>query len=105
MGSPFSAVHAEHQFPTFRLHARVGLSTSLDQRDCLLALYRNGSTEFWLGSHLNTTNEEQLWRSSTSPTPTCDVTPACIAERLKTRPGEQIRVPFGTVMLRDMRTW
>ncbi|KAM0750036.1 hypothetical protein T439DRAFT_381558 [Meredithblackwellia eburnea MCA 4105] len=65
----------------------------------------NGSTEFWLGTHSQTTNEEQLWRSKEHKTPTCNVIPAIFNERAQVRPGEQLRVPFGTVLLRDMRTW
>ncbi|GAA6015680.1 hypothetical protein JCM10207_008170 [Rhodosporidiobolus poonsookiae] len=65
----------------------------------------NGSTEFWLGSHNCTTALEQVWPSRESATPTCDVTPQAIAERLKVRPGAQVEVPMGTITLRDMRTW
>lgn len=65
----------------------------------------NGSTEFWLGSHNSTLPVEQLWRSPDSIIPTCDVIPALIEERRATRPPCQVTVPFGSVLLRDIRTW
>ncbi|GAA5912034.1 hypothetical protein JCM6882_002012 [Rhodosporidiobolus microsporus] len=66
----------------------------------------NGSTEFWLGSHAGTTAWEQLWPSADSLTPLCDVNEKAMEERRRMgRPGAQVRVPAGTVTLRDMRTW
>ena len=64
----------------------------------------NGSTEFWLGSHHQAHAGEQLWAAG-APRPTCDVAPEVCATRAQTRPGAQIAAPFGTFMLRDMRTW
>ncbi|GAA6055388.1 hypothetical protein JCM3770_001084 [Rhodotorula araucariae] len=65
----------------------------------------NGSTEFWLGSHATTNPAEQMWRSKESIVPTCDIIPAVLEERRKTRPPAQVTVPFGSVLLRDPRTW
>ncbi|GAA5902799.1 hypothetical protein JCM8208_006479 [Rhodotorula glutinis] len=65
----------------------------------------NGSTEFWLGSHNCTTGHDQVWPTRESATPLCDVAPDTLEERRRVRPGAQIRVPMGTVTLRDMRTW
>ncbi|TNY24029.1 hypothetical protein DMC30DRAFT_346619, partial [Rhodotorula diobovata] len=65
----------------------------------------NGSTEFWLGSHVGTTGHDQVWPTRDSATPLCDVAPDVLEARRPVRPGAQIRVPMGTVILRDMRTW
>ncbi|EGU12816.1 hypothetical protein RTG_00834 [Rhodotorula toruloides ATCC 204091] len=65
----------------------------------------NGSTEFWLGSHVCTTGHEQVWLSRDAETPICDVAPDAVEARRKVRPGAQITVPMGTITLRDMRTW
>lgn len=65
----------------------------------------NGSTEFWLGSHVCSTGHEQVWLSHNAETPICDVAPDAVEERRKVRPGAQITVPMGTITLRDMRTW
>ena len=65
----------------------------------------NGSTEFWLGSHNCTTGHDQVWPTRESATPLCDVAPDTLEERRMVRPGAQIRVPMGTITLRDMRTW
>lgn len=63
----------------------------------------DGRIEFWLGSHNNTLPAEQMWRSPESARPTCDVRPDMLEERRKTRPPCQVRVPFGSVLLRDVR--
>ncbi|KAM0746245.1 hypothetical protein T439DRAFT_329969 [Meredithblackwellia eburnea MCA 4105] len=65
----------------------------------------NGSTEFWLGSHANTSPVEQAWKSSDAAVPTCNVLQELLDERRKTRPPVQVEVPFGSVLLRDPRTW
>lgn len=68
-------------------------------------LPENGSTEFWLGSHSVTSPVEQYWRTPQSVWPTCDITHALLEERRQTRPPAQVTVPFGSVLLRDVRTW
>ncbi|GAA5826238.1 hypothetical protein JCM11251_007221 [Rhodosporidiobolus azoricus] len=66
----------------------------------------NGSTEFWLGSHQSTTAWHQVWSSPDAGTPICDINEQSLEERRRMgRPGAQIRVPKGTITLRDMRTW
>lgn len=65
----------------------------------------NGSTEFWLGSHNSTLPQEQMWRTPESVVPTCDIYSDFLEERAKTRPPAQVDVPFGCVLLRDVRTW
>ncbi|KAM0754797.1 hypothetical protein T439DRAFT_377223 [Meredithblackwellia eburnea MCA 4105] len=65
----------------------------------------NGSTEFWLGSHNSTLPVEQMWRSKESKVPTCDIRPEILEERRLSRAPCQVRVPFGSVLFRDVRTW
>lgn len=65
----------------------------------------NGSTEFWLGSHQQTSPSEQFWRTPESIVPTCDIIPEFLEERRATRPPSQVTVPFGSCLLRDPRTW
>ncbi|GAA5877551.1 hypothetical protein JCM1840_005840 [Sporobolomyces johnsonii] len=94
------AVHKDA--PWFHPNAPYGLNTNFMLDDFTPS---NGSTEFWLGSHCQSTAQEQLFASADAVDPLCDVSPEAVEARRKVRPGAQIEVPFGTVTLRDMRTW
>ncbi|GAA5931328.1 hypothetical protein JCM1841_003791 [Sporobolomyces salmonicolor] len=94
------AVHKDA--PWFHPNAPYGLNTNFMLDDFTAS---NGSTEFWLGSHCQSTAQEQLFASADAVDPICDVSSEAVAARRKVRPGAQIEVPFGTVTLRDMRTW
>ncbi len=61
----------------------------------------NGSTEFWLGSHKDTTTDDQ------DPTPgqTCFVLPEKVEERRSVRPPVQTTAKKGSITLRDLRLW
>lgn len=65
----------------------------------------NGSTEFWLGSHAQTTSKEQMWRDPLAKVPTCDIHPQFLEERRAVRPPSQVSASYGSVLLRDVRTW
>ncbi|KAL1735368.1 hypothetical protein EV714DRAFT_244288 [Schizophyllum commune] len=65
----------------------------------------NGSTEFWLGTHVNTGQRDQMWASQDADAPTCDIIPARLEERRAARPPSQVDVKFGSVVLRDMCVW
>ncbi|KAI1775624.1 phytanoyl-dioxygenase family protein [Hypoxylon cercidicola] len=75
----------------------------------------NGSTEFWLGSHLETCADDQLVAKTAE-----DIEPYGMArigdpippiadwakeERLKIRPPIQPQCGPGDIMIRDLRTW
>ncbi|KAH8895866.1 hypothetical protein GQ53DRAFT_714568 [Thozetella sp. PMI_491] len=61
----------------------------------------NGSTEFWLGSHKNTTTADQ----ETATGRTCFVLPEKLEERRTVRPPIQARAKKGSITLRDLRLW
>lgn len=44
-----------------------------------------------------------MWRTPESVVPTCDIYSDFLEERAKTRPPAQVDVPFGCVLLRDVR--
>lgn len=46
-----------------------------------------------------------MWRSPESIVPTCDLHNSFLEERRASRPPSQVTVPFGSVLLRDPRTW
>lgn len=74
---------------------------------------KNGSTEFWLGSHAQTSISEQVIATEPSQENRYikigDKTPWIKAEvldaRRKIRPPLQPEVSRGDVMIRDLRTW
>lgn len=63
------------------------------------------SAEFWLGSHAQTLPVDQYWASPEAPFPTCNVRHELLEARRAVRPPAQVTVPFGSVLIRDPRTW
>lgn len=76
---------------------------------------KNGSTEFWLGSHAHTTyRDQEIARTpeDVKPYPTAEVgkvIPPVLEEakeqRMKFRPPIQPSCSRGDVMIRDLRMW
>ncbi|TRM62588.1 hypothetical protein BD626DRAFT_548456 [Schizophyllum amplum] len=65
----------------------------------------NGSTEFWLGTHVNTGQRDQMWATTDADAPTCDIKPESLEARRAVRAPSQVDVKFGSVVLRDMCVW
>ncbi|KAK5129303.1 hypothetical protein LTR08_003607 [Meristemomyces frigidus] len=72
----------------------------------------NGATEFWLGSHADTTsadqvpcNEETKVRQQVPGDPSCNVLPELVERRRQIRPPIQAQCSKGDIMIRDLRTW
>ena len=72
----------------------------------------NGATEFWLGSHAETTSEDQVpcdeetkVRQQVVGDPSCNVLPDQVERRRKVRPPIQAQCSKGDVLIRDLRTW
>ena len=61
----------------------------------------NGSTEFWLGTHKDTSAADQ----DATPGSTCFVLEDKLAARRAVRPPVQVRAKKGSITLRDLRLW
>ncbi|KAK3114838.1 hypothetical protein LTR53_006418 [Teratosphaeriaceae sp. CCFEE 6253] len=74
----------------------------------------NGATEFWLGSHAQTTSADQVVCTPQTKRfrgqvpgrdPTCDVKGELVEQRRKVRPPVLAECRRGDVVIRDLRTW
>ncbi|KIX05742.1 uncharacterized protein Z518_03714 [Rhinocladiella mackenziei CBS 650.93] len=72
----------------------------------------NGSTEFWLGSHQNTTSFEQQVATAADADeyqmegdPMCALRPEVVEARRKIRPPIQPIIKKGDIVIRDLRLW